>query len=185
MTQLHYGPARTETDLRQILALQRANLPDHLTAGEQAEQGFVSVQHDLELLRRMNTPFAHSVARDGEEVVAYALVMEPRFRSEIAMLRSLFDRADRQHFRGRALADIPYFVMGQVCIAKAYRGQGVFDALYTDLCQRLSGNFDLVVTLIAGRNSRSLRAHERVGFRELERYAGDSGEEWVLVARPC
>jgi RimJ/RimL family protein N-acetyltransferase len=40
---------------------------------------------------------------------------------------------------------------------------------------------DLCVTEIATRNLVSIRAHEKMGFEIISRYA-DPGEEWVIVA---
>ena len=42
------------------------------------------------------------------------------------------------------------------------------------------GRFDAVVTEVSVRNGRSLRAHQRDGFEELERYR-DATDEWVLL----
>ena len=78
------------------------------------------------------------------------------------------------------LKDRRYYVMGQVCVAKAYRGKGVFDRLYAAHREHLRHRFDACVTEISVRNPRSLRAHARVGFEELERYR-DAADEWVVV----
>ena len=71
-------------------------------------------------------------------------------------------------------------MMGQVCVAKPYRGRGVFDSLYAAHREHLKSRFDACVTEISVRNPRSRKAHERVGFEELERY-GDATDEWIVV----
>jgi len=68
----------------------------------------------------------------------------------------------------------------QILVAPPYRGRGVFDALYRAHRESLRGRFDSVVTEVATRNPRSLRAHRRIGFEELERYR-DATDEWVLL----
>ena len=73
-----------------------------------------------------------------------------------------------------------YYAMGQVCVAEGYRGQGVFDGLYAKHKELLSGQYDLCVTEIAVRNTRSIRAHERVGFQTIHTYTDDS-ELWNVV----
>jgi predicted GNAT superfamily acetyltransferase len=73
-----------------------------------------------------------------------------------------------------------FYVMGQICVASRYRGRGVFDLLYGAHREHLRGRFDSVVTEVATRNPRSLRAHGRVGFEELERYR-DATDEWALL----
>ena len=176
-----FGPTTTDAKLQQVLRLQKANLPQHITAEEAREQGFVTVDHTLELLRDMNTPYCHSAAWTDEELAGYALVMETRFRHRIPILFPMFELLDGVPWQGMPLREWRYFVMGQVCVAKPFRGQGVFAGLYLDLRARLSAHFDLVVTEIATRNTRSVKAHEKVGFETLQNYMDLGGEEWVIV----
>lgn len=177
-----YGPCAWEAHLQQILQLQKANLPKHISPAEVLEQGFVTVDHDLETLRDMNTPYGHSMAWAGEEIAGYALMMETRFRDRIPILIPMFELLDGIPYRGKRLKDWTYFVMGQVCVARPYRGQGVFAGLYQDMKRRLASHFDCVVTEISTRNPRSIRAHEKVGFRTIHAYTDPWGEHWVVVA---
>lgn len=176
-----YGPSTTDAHLQQIMALQKANLPRNISRQEASEQGFVTVDHDMETLQDMNTPYRHSAAWAGEELAGYALVMETRFRHRIPILFPMFELLDGIPWRGQPLRDWRYYVMGQVCVAKPYRGQGVFEGLYLDMRNRLSSHFDLVVTEISTRNLRSIRAHEKVGFQNIHEYADPHGEQWVIV----
>ena len=59
---------------------------------------------------------------------------------------------------------------------------GVFDGLYRTMAERHGTDFDFTVTEVAARNTRSRRAHERVGFQTLHVY-GDktTGEEWHVI----
>jgi RimJ/RimL family protein N-acetyltransferase len=74
-----------------------------------------------------------------------------------------------------------YYIMGQICVARPYRGQGVFDALYRAHRDHLDARYDRCVTEVATRNTRSMRAHARVGFQTLETYR-DATDEWALIA---
>jgi len=169
------GPVAGEGELQQILDLQRRNLARNLSERELAEQGFVTVEHTLEVLRRMHALVPSIVAKDGPELAGYALVMPVECRSFIPVLEPMFQRLEALGTYRRR-----FYVMGQICVASPYRGQGVFDLLYRTHREHLSGRFDSVVTEVATRNSRSLRAHQRVGFEELERYR-DATDEWVLL----
>jgi ribosomal protein S18 acetylase RimI-like enzyme len=165
-----------EGELEQILDLQRRNLPRNLTAREMAENGFVTVEHTLDVLRRMHALVPSIVAKDGAELAGYALVMPVECRSFVPVLEPMFQRLEMLGmFRQR------FYVMGQICVAAPYRGRGVFDLLYRTHRDELRGQFDCVVTEVSVRNTRSLRAHQRVGFTELERYR-DATDEWVLLA---
>ena len=176
-----YGPSINDHHLQQIMKLQKINLPRNISNQEAREQGFVTVDHKMETLRDMNTPFGHSCAWVDEELAGYALVMETHFRHRIPVLIPMFDLLDGILWQGKELKDWGYFVMGQVCVAKPHRGRGVFKGLYHDMRSRLSPHFDLVVTEIAKRNSRSIRAHEKVGFETLHEYIDPAGEHWVVV----
>jgi GNAT superfamily N-acetyltransferase len=166
-------PVRDDRDLEQILALQRRNLPRNIDEAELAAQGFVTVEHTVDVLRRMHELAPSLVAKDGDELAGYALVMPVECRILLPVLEPMFQRLDA--FRRR------FYVMGQICVAKAYRGRGIFDLLYAAHREHLRGRFDSCVTEVSVRNPRSLRAHLRVGFEEIERYR-DGTDEWVLLA---
>lgn len=172
-----------DNDLRQILALQAANLSGALDADEWRAQGFVTLRHDLGLLREMNTPWGHVVATPAgsNEVVAYALVMLRRFRARLPLLEPMFERLDGLVYRGRPLAAYRWYVMGQICVAKGHRGRGLVERLYGEHRARMASDFDLMITEIDRANPRSVRVHERAGFEVLEEYRSDDGKEWVIV----
>lgn len=183
MSAYRFGAILQAADHEQVLMLQASNLKTNVTTNEAREQGFVTVEHDLALLQEMGCPYPHTGAWDEQgQLVGYALVMEPHFRQRIPVLVPMFDLLDSIPYRSRKLATWRYFVMGQVCIDKAHRGQGVFAGLYQEMRQRLHSHFDLIVTEIATRNTRSRRAHEKVGFQDLLIYRGLEGEEWAVVA---
>jgi GNAT superfamily N-acetyltransferase len=169
-------PVADERELEQILELQRANLPCNLTEQERAESGFVTVEHTLDGLRKMHAIVPSIVAKDGDVLAGYALVMPVECRAFVPILRPMFERLDANP----RLAGRRYYVMGQICVAKAYRGEGVFDRLYAAHREYLHGRFDACVTEISVRNPRSMRAHARIGFEELERYR-DATDEWLVV----
>jgi hypothetical protein len=176
-----YRAAASDEDLRQILALQRKNLEDSLDPAEVVEQGFVTVRHDFEILRDMNDAARHVVAVSGGEVVGYALAMAPAFETRIPILQPMFAMLRQLEYQGRPLESYPYFVMGQVCVAKPFRGSGAFAGMYEALRREHSGTFEMVITEIAQRNTRSIRAHAKVGFELLHRFRAEDGEVWDVV----
>jgi GNAT superfamily N-acetyltransferase len=169
------GPVEREEELEQILALQRANLPRRLSAEEIAAEGFVTVEHTLDLLKRMHAIAPSIVARQGGSLAGYALVMPVQCRSLIPILEPMFQRLDALGMTGQR-----FYVMGQICVDRRWRGKGVFDLLYQAHRRHLRARFDCSVTEVATRNTRSMRAHERVGFTVIDRYR-DATDEWVLL----
>lgn len=183
MEQIQYTAATAPTDLESILRLQHQNLRAHLSVTEAASDGFLSLAHDLDLLARMHAEYPHTVAKAGDQVVGYTLSMPRSFAQEIEMLVPMFEHIDALSYDGFALADAAYIVMGQVCVDKQYRGQGVFAGLYAEMQRAMQPYFDYIITEIAEQNHRSLRAHQKVGFIELDRYTSE-GITWVLVLLP-
>ena len=171
-------PAADDRDLEAILALQRANLERNL---ESLADGHVTLEHTLASLRQMQALEPSFVAVEGPALAGYALVLAPALRPLFPVLEPMFALSDRLAFHGRPLASLRYYVMGQVCVAPPYRGTGVFDALYRAHAEALGQRYDLVVTEVATRNRRSLRAHQRVGFEVIATHR-DETDEWAVVA---
>lgn len=182
-TQYIVRGASTDRDLEQILALQAANLPSALEASERKSQGFVTLRHDLPLLRQMNEPWPHVIATPSgsDEIVAYALVMLQSFRRRLPLLEPMFDRLGGLEYRGRSIGEYKWYVMGQICVAKAHRGRGLVERLYAAHRARMAPHFDLMITEIDRANTRSVRAHEKAGFEALHEYRSESGNEWLVV----
>jgi hypothetical protein len=175
---------RTADEVSQILELQAANLPSALTPGTMASEGFVTVRHDASVLQRMSETAPAIVAKAAGRLVGYALVMPRSFAPDVPILRPLFELLDTLSWKGASLRANPrWFVMGQICIAEGYRGVGIFDGLYRAMAETYGDRFDFTVTEVAARNTRSLKAHARVGFQTLHVYPDPTTrEEWHVLA---
>lgn len=172
---IFYKQADSLKELEQVLVLQQRNLPKNISPEESTKEGFVTVEHSLEVLKSMNDVCGHILAIDDDKVVGYALCMHPKFAEDIEVLRPMFKEIET------ALNDgIPYMVMGQICVAKSHRGQGIFRKLYQTMKEKLPMGFDTIVTEVDGKNKRSLDAHAAIGFQELRRYYADH-KEWVII----
>ncbi len=170
-----YKTASTTEELGQIIALQKCNLPLSISSEEKIKEGFLTVKHDLDLLKRMNDACSHIIAKDGEQLAGYALCMHPKFRDEIDILKPMFDEVQK-HFN----SDRSFIVMGQVCIAKEYRKQGVFRKLYSKMQEITKPEFDCIITEVDANNVRSLEAHLAIGFKTLTTHRA-GGKNWNLI----
>jgi len=129
----------------------------------------------------MNHPHPHVIAKKNDLVVGYALVMLPGFGNTIPVLRPMFNKIDTLHFKNKPLIHTNYFVMGQICVDKTCRRQGVFSGLYQQMKVQMSTKFECIVTEVATRNTRSMNAHQYVGFEVVDVYTV-AEEEWAIVA---
>lgn len=167
-------------ELNQILQLQQQYLRGTTSVQEEKEQGFLTVAHTLDVLKQMHQLEPSILVKDNNTVAGYALVMPVECRSIIPVLLPMFEIFDHILYQGKRVSDYRFYVMGQVCVAKAYRGQGVFDMLYHKHREMLQARYDFVITEISLNNHRSLRAHERVGFKTIHTYR-DSTDDWAVT----
>ncbi len=173
---------QSEADVQGILTLQQANLRKNVPAAIQAEQGFVTVEHDPDVLMRMNQAAPSVIAKDGDTVVGYCLTMLPSFATDVPELKPLFDSIGELTYRGQPVHHYPYYIMGQVCVGAGYRGQQLFDRMYQHQRTVYGDRYRLFITDISERNTRSMRAHARVGFVPIHRFYDPAiGEDWIVV----
>ncbi len=173
--QLSYCRCQGKDDLEQILILQRKNLFKHVSPEIQEREGFVTVSHTYEVLRRMNDICPHIIAKDNDRLVGYALCMHPRFSDEIEVLKPMFTEISTIVSK-----DTDYIVMGQICIDKDYRKKGVFRKLYATMKKELQPEFDCIITEVDVKNTRSLNAHYAIGFLDLKTYTAKD-QQWKLI----
>jgi GNAT superfamily N-acetyltransferase len=168
-------------DLVQVRALLEANHARAIDPASWASQGFVTMDYTVEELAGICGPYRHVVAKDGERVVGYALVLLAERGAAFRVLDDMFNKIAAGSIDGEPIRDGSYFVMGQVCIARGYRGKGLFGQLYRALRAQMRGHFAFVITEVSDQNVRSMGAHRAIGFRDIDS-AGAAPSEWHVVA---
>ena len=168
--------------LDEILKLQKRNLRFGRTEEDIRREGFVTCEHNLDLLSEMNSPYPHVIAIEKERVVAYALTLLSTMRNSIAVLEPIFEIIDKLSLESNTNSMDCYFVMGQVCIDKAFRGQKIFYGLYNHMKAVMSPHFKICITEISSYNKRSLKAHANQGFKTVHKYISSDGHPWEIVA---
>ena len=168
-------------DLEGIIALQKRNLRADLSSEEIKEQGFVTVSHSLDDLKKMQQYEPNIIAKDENQVVAYVLGMTEQSKNDIPRLVEMYESFDHIQYKGKSVAEYQYIVVGQVCVGKNFRGQGLFDRSYDAYKQFFQGNYEFAITEIATINLRSMKAHERIGFKTIYTYADSTNTDWNVV----
>ena len=176
-----YTKAVTAADLHGILSLQKSNLSRSLDAQEVEKEGFVTVDHSYEVLKKMNDHEQHVIARSNEQVIGYVLAMTKRSKSDIPVLLPMFEMFEKIQYRKKFISEYNYIVVGQVCVDKNFRGQGIFDNCYHAYRKFYSKEYDFAITEIASTNMRSRNAHKRIGFKEVYSYVSPDNIEWIVV----
>jgi GNAT superfamily N-acetyltransferase len=178
---LNYTLSTTDQDLHGILKLQKSNLAQSLTADEMRKEGFVTVIHSYADLKRLNDIEKHIIAKDGDKVVAYLLAMTQRSGNDIPVLVPMFELFEEITYEHKRISTYDYIVVGQVCIDKQYRGQGILDNCYKAYRDHFSEKYAFAITEIAIANQRSINAHKRIGFKEIHKYSSLDNTEWSIV----
>jgi hypothetical protein len=141
--------ASTNSDLEGILKLQSLNLKDNVGQHERGKEGFVTLQHDLELLNYISGFMGQVVAVNEEkgEVVGYALAKPIAVRDRIPLLKDLVDRLSVVEYKGSPLEADEYYIIGQVCVAQECRGTGLLRRSMTSIRKRLLKSTSIALLL--------------------------------------
>jgi len=168
-------------ELEGIQKLQQENLKKNLTDQEADAQGFVTAEYSLEFLRKMHAGSPSVIAKDGDQVVGYALVTVKAVRHDHDLLGDLFNTIDSLRYHNQSLKNARYVVVGQLCVAANYRGLGLVQQMYQQFKISLSDTFDYCITDVAQDNPRSLKAHLKTGFHLIDTlHYGGLGWDIVL-----
>jgi hypothetical protein len=172
--------ASSESDLEGILLLQRANLAQNVSEIEKLDQGFVMVPHQLPDLQHFANYAAQLILKEDEKVVGYLLAMSKSLRETVPMLKPMFAQIDQITYSGKEIRDSNYLIVGQVCVGKEFRGLGLIDQMFAEYRKLFEEKYDFAITEIVTSNSRSIRAHLRVGFEIIHTFQ-DEFQEWNIV----
>lgn len=172
--------ANSQKDLKGILVLQSKNLAQNVAEEEKKEQGFVMVSHDLKDLQLFSRHAPQLILKKDEKVVGYLLAMSKTLRETVPMLKPMFEQIDQIRYQGKSLNDSNYLIVGQVCVGKEFRGLGLIDKMFAEYRKLFKEEYDYAITEIVTSNSRSVRAHLRIGFEIIHTFQDDF-QEWNIV----
>jgi ribosomal protein S18 acetylase RimI-like enzyme len=153
------------SDLEAIRNLQQLNLKENISPLEAEDQGFLTASYSMEFLTQMHEASPAIVAKDGDRIAGYALVAVQSVRQNHDLIEGLFNAIDVLPFDGKSMAELKYVVVGQLCVAKEYRGMGLVQKMYNHFRDCLQDTYDYCATDVAQANIRSLKAHKKTGFQ--------------------
>jgi len=157
--------ASTIEDLEDIKFLQSQNHKSILSADEKSTQGFLTAQYSIDFLKIMHEAEPAVIARDEEgNLAGYVLASPKSVRGIHSLLDELFTTADNLTFNGKKLEEVNYVLVGQLCVAKPFRGMGLVPRMYDFFKKELSSKYDCSITDVDMNNPRSLKAHLNSGY---------------------
>src|SRR5262245_43957188 len=113
-------PVRKNGELMEIISLQRQYLRGIKSREEESDHGFLTVEHSLETLTRMQEIAPSIIARKDHQLAGYALTMPLACRDLIPVLYPMFDIFSGMNYDGRKILDYNFYVMGQICVAAEF-----------------------------------------------------------------
>jgi ribosomal protein S18 acetylase RimI-like enzyme len=170
----------TREQLKKIHELNQLNLRSHLSETEQRNQGFLSWSYSLELLQQLHELAKSVIVTENDQLAGYALTTLPEARSFHPELDLMFKGFEGLVYKERPIFSYRFYCMGQICIAKEFRGMGIVPMLYDKHKETYSYQYDFILTEISTRNIRSIKAHEKVGFKAIQHHR-DHLDEWAVV----
>lgn len=159
----------SDDELAGILSLHRENLLTNLSEETKQKEGYVTAEYNLQLLQTMHQLSPAVIAKDGETVVGYVLVVTRQFYGKHALMDDLFNCVDNITYQGDKLRDVDYALCGQLCVGKSHRGLGLVQRMYEFYREELKTEYKYCITDVAEGNPRSLKAHIKTGFEVIER----------------
>lgn len=172
--------ADTLAEITGLKKLQTLNLKSNLTTAEIEKEGFVTAEYSISFLEEMNAIESAIIAKDGDEVVAYALVATKALIGKNDLLDDLFNNINSITYQGKLMAETNYVLVGQLCVHKNYRGIGLVQQLYQFFKESLHKEYLYCLTDVDENNPRSIKAHLKSGFTILNTFHY-SNSNWHIV----
>lgn len=181
MESLLVSLTQSKQDLADISRLNEENLRSGLHPDVAKEQGFVTWRYEIDLLESMQAIAPHVICRSEGQLAGYALTALKEMAPVHRELALLLPQLDALEYKGSPLHSYSYYVMGQLCVAKPFRGRGVVEKMYEMHRKTFSKIYTQMVLTISTKNTRSIRVHERFGFEEIHHFADHHGGWNVYV----
>jgi hypothetical protein len=144
----------TPDDIAGSLALQESNLVER--------GGGLSVRQTADWFRNAIVERSIVVGRRNGRVVDYVLGTSLAAKAHVPMIQAML----------RAFpAPRDCYLYGPVCVAEAERGKNLAGALFKELQTHMGGRS--AMTFIRADNDSSLRAHQKMGMRELGTFVSE------------
>jgi L-amino acid N-acyltransferase YncA len=152
----------TRADIGGILELQEQNLRER--------GGALSVRFAREWFETALSDMPIIVARKDGEVVGYLVSSSKAAQADVRIIK-----ATLHAYPGSEDA----YIYGPICVAESERGRDLPAVLMSALRKRLPGREG--ITFIRRDNVRSMRAHAKIGMREVAEFV-DNGAPIVVVS---
>ena len=171
---------KDKNELQEILDLQKANLRKLIGEDEAGKEGFLTAQYTLSMMEHMHQFQPSIIAKEKDTIAGYVIITDKNSYGQHPLLDDLFDSIDKLVYKDQKLNEVKYILVGQLCVAKEYRGMGLVQKMYQYYRDCLKNEYTYLVTDVAQENPRSIKAHLKTGF-EIIHSIQYGGIGWDIV----
>ena len=169
-----------DEELQGIEKLNHLNNKNNLSPAEIEKEGFVSWYYSFDLLKKIHFYSPSIIAKKEDKVIGYALTCTKESAAVHPELAILLKELEQINYKNKKLTEHNFYLMGQICVDKNYRGLGIVQALYNYHKKNYAHKYDFIFTTISTKNQRSIKAHLKQGFTIIQTIQDHFGE-WVAV----
>ena len=148
-------------DIEGIVALHKQYHVNSISPADKAD-GFVTTNFTPEQLQALiEKERGVTIATNGNNVIAYAMAASWQFWSEWPLFIHMIAKLPEHSYNGQVLSVENSYQYGPICVDKAYRSTGVFEAMFYASLKSMMHRYPIMVTFINHINPRSFAAHTK------------------------
>ena len=122
------------------------------------------------------------LAEQDETIIGYVIAGKWSFFESWPIYRRLLGRMSELEFDGRSLNKQNCCQYGPIWISPAHRGQGLFEAMVTELKLAVKQLYPYMLTFISEENERSFAAHTNKASMQVVDFFCFDGRDYYLLA---
>jgi predicted GNAT superfamily acetyltransferase len=167
-------------DVPIILNLLRENLGQYLPEDSKKKEGFLSFNPTEAELAEIINDTGVVINMKGNELKGYFITLSKDLARKSSFWNEMLDNAESMDYEGKKIGDYNYALIGQICVAKAFRGGMTFNRLYYTTSSMLKEKgYEVAIGEIASDNAKSLAVHSFL--TEIGTYESNSGIKWHVM----
>lgn len=167
-------------DIPAMLELQQQNLYSELTDLER-EAGFVTTPFTLPQIEDIISKEGLFISEIDSRLIAYAFAGTWDYFDQWPIFPFMTSRFPQLTYKNFDISREKSFQYGPVCVEKSYRGKQVFNHVFEEMRLHWLEKYPLSITFINQINSRSCRAHQKIGWDIIDEFDFNGNRYYSLA----
>ncbi len=167
-------------DISGILELQEKYLHSSLSP-EERKSGFVTTPFTKEQIEDRVKNKGMFITEDESQIIAYIFAGKWDFFEQWPIFPYMTSRFPHLSFKDYLVTVEDTFQYGPVCVDKKYRGKGIFNHTFEAMRLEWQKQFPLSITFINATNLVSIKAHDKLGWKLIDRFYFNENQYLTLA----